>query len=128
MESGRTAPARARARAGAGVHVRGTACDHAAWPTIRSSLRPSSTAKNTEPRFVFEDAEAAADARLAAYGRKPNVLIVLFDDVGWGDFGCYGGGVAVGAPTPNIDRLARQRPAADVVLLASRRARRRARR
>ena len=30
------------------------------------------------------------------------------DDVGWGDFGCYGGGVAVGAPTPNIDQLARR--------------------
>ena len=30
------------------------------------------------------------------------------DDVGWGDFGCYGGGVAVGAPTPNVDRLARE--------------------
>ena len=29
------------------------------------------------------------------------------DDVGWGDFGCYGGGVAVGAPTPNFDKLAR---------------------
>ena len=34
--------------------------------------------------------------------------MILFDDVGWGDFGCYGGGVAVGAPTPNIDRLARE--------------------
>ena len=41
------------------------------------------------------------------------------DDVGWGDFGCYGGGVAVGAPTPNIDRLARRGPAADVVLLGA---------
>ena len=30
------------------------------------------------------------------------------DDVGWGDFGVYGGGVAVGAPTPNMDRLARE--------------------
>ena len=29
-----------------------------------------------------------------------------FPGVGWGDFGCYGGGVAVGAPAPNIDRLA----------------------
>jgi arylsulfatase len=29
------------------------------------------------------------------------------DDVGWGDFGCYGGGVAVGAPTPNFDKIAR---------------------
>ena len=30
--------------------------------------------------------------------------MVLFDDVGWGDFGCYGGGVAVGPPvTPTVD-------------------------
>jgi hypothetical protein len=29
------------------------------------------------------------------------------DDDGRGDFGCCGGGVAVGAPTPNVDRIAR---------------------
>jgi len=28
------------------------------------------------------------------------------DDVGWGNPGCYGGGVMAGAPTPNMDRLA----------------------
>ncbi len=28
-------------------------------------------------------------------------MVIVFDDVGWGDFGCYGGGVAAGAPTPN---------------------------
>ena len=33
---------------------------------------------------------------------SPNVLIVLFDDVGFADFGCYGSEVA----TPTIDRLA----------------------
>lgn len=32
----------------------------------------------------------------------PNVLIVLADDMGWGDLGCYGSPI----PTPNIDRLA----------------------
>ena len=32
----------------------------------------------------------------------PNVLVVLFDDVGFSDFGCYGGDVA----TPTIDALA----------------------
>jgi len=32
----------------------------------------------------------------------PNILVVLFDDVGFSDFGCYGGDAA----TPTIDRLA----------------------
>lgn len=68
-------------------------------------------APHREPRFVFHDEVAEAERRLAAargrFGRPPNVLVLLMDDVGWGDFGCYGGGIAVGAPTPRIDRLAR---------------------
>ena len=68
-------------------------------------------ADNREPVFRHAAQDAEAQRRIADYasrhgGRKPNVLIVLMDDVGWGDFGCYGGGVAVGAPTPHIDRLA----------------------
>jgi arylsulfatase len=41
-----------------------------------------------------------------AAGKKPNILVIVTDDVGWGDLGCYGGGEMRGAPTPNIDRLA----------------------
>ena len=33
---------------------------------------------------------------------KPNIVFVLCDNVGWGDFGVYGGGT----PTPRIDQLA----------------------
>ena len=32
----------------------------------------------------------------------PNILVVLFDDVGFSDFGCYGSTIK----TPTIDRLA----------------------
>jgi len=34
--------------------------------------------------------------------RKPNVLLVIMDDMGFSDIGCYGGDIE----TPNIDRLA----------------------
>ena len=64
-------------------------------------------ADHLEPGFVHAaDVEIAA-RKLAARKKKPNILIYLMDDVGWGDFGCYGGGVAVGAPTPNFDRADR---------------------
>ena len=40
---------------------------------------------------------------------KPNVVVLMMDDVGWSDFGAYtGGGKALGHPTPNIDRVAKE--------------------
>ena len=39
--------------------------------------------------------------------KKPNVLLILADDVGWFDVGAYNRGM-MGAPTPNIDRIARE--------------------
>ena len=39
---------------------------------------------------------------------KPNILLVLTDNTGWGDFGAYGGGELRGAPSPNVDRMARE--------------------
>ena len=35
---------------------------------------------------------------------RPNFLLILLDDSGWTDFGCYGSRI----DTPNIDRLAKQ--------------------
>jgi arylsulfatase len=37
---------------------------------------------------------------------KPNVVLVLMDNFGWGELGSYGGGILRGAPTPRIDKLA----------------------
>lgn len=40
--------------------------------------------------------------------KKPNVVLILADNLGWGELGCYGGGAIRGAPTPRIDALAKQ--------------------
>lgn len=40
-----------------------------------------------------------------AAGQKPNIILIVSDDFGYGDSGPYGGGVGRGMPTPNIDRM-----------------------
>ena len=35
--------------------------------------------------------------------KKPNVVVVFIDDMGWGDFSCFGN---THAQTPHIDRMA----------------------
>ncbi len=39
---------------------------------------------------------------------RPNIVFMLLDNLGFGDPGCYGGGVLRMAPTPRIDALASQ--------------------
>lgn len=52
------------------------------------------------------------DKRLAElkqkYGKKPNIIYILADDIGWGELGSYGGGILRGTPTPNLDTMAEQ--------------------
>jgi arylsulfatase len=43
-----------------------------------------------------------------AQAKRPNIVMLMTDDTGWGDFGAYGGGTALGHPTPNIDRIAKE--------------------
>ena len=40
--------------------------------------------------------------------KKPNILLIVSDDTGWGDLGPYLGGAARGMPTPNFDKLAEE--------------------
>jgi len=51
-------------------------------------------------------AACLAAAPAAQAQAKPNILLIVSDDTGYGDLGPYGGGEGRGMPTPSIDALA----------------------
>ena len=51
---------------------------------------------------------ASALPQVAIAADKPNVVIMLGDNVGYGDIGAYGAGEVRGMPTPRIDSIASQ--------------------
>jgi arylsulfatase len=55
--------------------------------------------------LAWEDAYAKAATDQTA-GKKPNIVFILVDNLGYGELGVYGGGILRGAPTPRIDNLA----------------------
>src|SRR5262245_40882785 len=48
---------------------------------------------------------ACAPLRETSAAERPNILLILADDMGYGDLGCFG---CPDIRTPNIDSLARQ--------------------
>src|ERR1700690_1430847 len=54
----------------------------------------------------FAAVMAASAPAAAQQPRKPNIVFMLADNLGYGELGVYGGGILRGAPTPRIDTLA----------------------
>ena len=67
----------------------------AVWTTILTLLAMSSECQ----------AQSSTVQRHAVV-KKPNIVFILVDNLGYGELGVYGGGILRGAPTPRIDKLA----------------------
>ncbi len=61
---------------------------------------------------VWAEEDKQIDQKLAAlekkFGKKPNIIYILADDVGWGELGWQGGGKHRGMPTPTLDAMANE--------------------
>ena len=61
----------------------------------------------------------SAQSMAQAQVEKPNIVLIVSDDFGYGDMGVYGGGENRGQPTPNLDRwydaIAKRKPFHDNV-------------
>ncbi|MEJ2554484.1 MAG: sulfatase-like hydrolase/transferase [Gammaproteobacteria bacterium] len=69
-------------------------------------MRTSSTRTFFLGVVAFAVALALTAVPADAAAKKPNILLIVSDDTGWGDLGPYGGGEGRGMPTPNFDRMA----------------------
>ncbi|MDQ8730005.1 arylsulfatase [Bradyrhizobium sp. LHD-71] len=82
---------------------------HAQTSALSAAVRVND---HSEPTLSFpaqeRDTQRKLDELFARTGKRPNIVWLVVDDMGYGDPGCYGGGEAIGAATPNIDRLARE--------------------
>ncbi|NIP45136.1 MAG: sulfatase-like hydrolase/transferase [Gammaproteobacteria bacterium] len=83
-----------------------------AWPMGVNAIQPDGPYLAAEERFgeQWKKNDESADAKLAAlrgkFGKRPNIVYILTDDIGWGELGWQGGGKHRGAPTPSLDRMA----------------------
>ncbi len=69
---------------------------------------PSSQSRRKVAAAVALICAASVPALAQTSNQKPNIILLVSDDTGWGDLGVYGGGEGRGAPTPNLDRMAHE--------------------
>jgi arylsulfatase A len=107
LEAGENLPAGLRHEAHGGPADAAAASKPApeAAPPASPSASSSTAAPSADDAAAAEppSATSAPSARATPSSARPNVVLFLADDLGYGELGCYGNAAAV---TPNLDRFA----------------------
>ncbi|WP_285763086.1 sulfatase-like hydrolase/transferase [Biformimicrobium ophioploci] len=80
--------------------------------TTHAEVQPDGPFLKAKERFgsKWQKQDQVIDEKLAElrkrFGKRPNIVYILTDDIGWGELGWQGGGKHRGAPTPTLDKLA----------------------
>jgi arylsulfatase A-like enzyme len=78
------------------------------FPRTDHLLAQANEAAASQPEKRPAKDDGKAGKQPAKDAKKPNIVFVLMDNLGYGEVGCYGGGQLRGAATPRIDKLARE--------------------
>ncbi len=84
----------------------------AGLPSVSHAIQPDAEYLVREKQFGEQWAaeESQVQGKLAAlekkFGKKPNIVFILGDDIGYTELGSYGGGKVRGFETPRLDRMA----------------------
>ena len=62
--------------------------------------------KGDEWKKQDDEIEKKLTALREKFGKPPNIIYILTDDIGWGEMGWQGGGKHRDAPTPALDKMA----------------------
>ncbi len=80
-------------------------CVECSQGNAKEMLLAKADAKDQE--LLLAQAGKAADQKSSSSGKKPNILFIMGDDIGWFNIGAYHRGIMSGK-TPNLDKLANQ--------------------
>jgi len=84
----------------------------ATFPLASNALQPDAEYRVRDAVFgtQWKADDNRAQKKLAAlekrFGKKPNIIFILADDIGYTELGSYGGGKVRGFSTANLDRMA----------------------